>query len=85
MVEIVPKSARKGWGAASTQLVKSQALPGEAVRLGMKLVPLASLIALSRVALGVHYPTDVLGGALLGASIGSIGAWIYQRRLAPSQ
>jgi undecaprenyl-diphosphatase len=28
------------------------------------------LIAYSRVYLGVHYPGDVLGGAVLGASIG---------------
>jgi undecaprenyl-diphosphatase len=48
------------------------------------LFPLASLIALSRVALGVHYPTDVLGGAALGAAIGWIGARTYERRLASS-
>lgn len=29
---------------------------------------LATLIAVSRVALGTHYPTDVLGGAALGAA-----------------
>jgi undecaprenyl-diphosphatase len=46
------------------------------------LLPLASLIALSRVALGVHYPTDVLGGALLGAAMGWLGAWIHRRRQA---
>jgi undecaprenyl-diphosphatase len=45
------------------------------------LVPLASLVALSRVALGVHYPTDVLAGALLGAAMGWAGASLYERRL----
>jgi undecaprenyl-diphosphatase len=33
------------------------------------LVPLAILIALSRVVLGLHYPTDVLVGALIGAGM----------------
>lgn len=31
------------------------------------LVPFASLVALSRVVLGLHYPTDVAAGAALGA------------------
>jgi len=38
------------------------------------LMPLALAIAASRVVLGLHYPTDVLVGALLGAISGSIGA-----------
>ena len=33
------------------------------------LVPLALMIALSRVVLGLHYPSDVLAGALLGEGI----------------
>lgn len=33
------------------------------------LMPLCALIALSRPALGLHYPSDVLAGALLGAGI----------------
>ena len=32
--------------------------------------PAAALLALARVAVGVHYPTDVLGGAVLGAGLG---------------
>jgi undecaprenyl-diphosphatase len=42
--------------------------------LGYVLVPLALAIAASRVVLGLHYPTDVLVGALLGAISGSLGA-----------
>jgi undecaprenyl-diphosphatase len=36
------------------------------------LVPFAVLIALSRVVLGLHYPTDVLVGAGLGAAIARV-------------
>jgi undecaprenyl-diphosphatase len=36
------------------------------------LVPFTALIAVSRVVLGLHYPSDVLAGALLGAAIAAI-------------
>jgi len=35
-------------------------------------VPFTLLVAASRVALGLHYPSDVLAGALLGATIAAI-------------
>jgi undecaprenyl-diphosphatase len=39
-------------------------------RLGIGMLVLAALLSISRVYLGVHYPGDVLIGALLGAGIG---------------
>ena len=37
--------------------------------LGWLLVPFTLLVALSRLVLGLHYPSDVLAGALVGGSV----------------
>jgi undecaprenyl-diphosphatase len=37
------------------------------------LVPLAALIAGSRVVLGLHYPSDVVAGAAIGAALAALG------------
>lgn len=41
--------------------------------LGWVVVPLAGLIAASRVVLGLHYPSDVLAGAAIGAALAELG------------
>lgn len=41
----------------------------------------SALIAYAQVYVGVHYPLDVLGGALLGLLTGSLMAWIFTRRV----
>ena len=40
---------------------------------------LASVIAFSRLYLYVHWPTDILGGILVGAAVGVAGAWLAKR------
>lgn len=44
--------------------------------LAVLLVPFALLTAASRVMLGLHYPSDVLAGAAIGALIASASFWI---------
>jgi undecaprenyl-diphosphatase len=41
------------------------------------LVPAALLIALSRVALGLHYPSDVAAGAVIGSVTASVLLFLY--------
>lgn len=40
----------------------------------------AALVALSRVTLGVHYPSDILGGAVLGTVIAAFVTWVTRKR-----
>jgi membrane-associated phospholipid phosphatase len=43
------------------------------------MLPLASLVALSRVYVGVHYPSDIVAGAIIGAGYAAAGLWIANR------
>lgn len=46
---------------------------------GIAALTLATVIAYSRLYLFVHYPTDVLAGALLGVGLGLAACWVINR------
>ena len=47
------------------------------------LVMLAVGVGLSRIALGVHFPGDVLAGAILGSTVALVGARLYFAQRSP--
>ncbi len=47
------------------------------------MVPLALLVGYSRVYLGVHYPLDVVGGAILGAACGWAAFIVFKKLVFP--
>src|ERR1700739_1060622 len=45
---------------------------------GISLTCWVTLVCYSRIYLGVHYPSDILGGITLGIIVGSIMFWLYK-------
>lgn len=41
----------------------------------------ALIVSYSRMYLGVHYPTDIIGGAIWGSSIAFLFHWIYRKTI----
>lgn len=67
-----------GHTAASFASVTALWLAGKR-QWAMAALPLALLIAFSRMYLCVHFPTDILGGAVLGTACGWLGAWAIKK------
>jgi membrane-associated phospholipid phosphatase len=61
-------SAHAATSFAGARLYSLMGLPA------LPLYGLASALSLSRLYLGVHYPSDVLGGALLGTTLATVAA-----------
>src|SRR5581483_11547375 len=74
----VPHSYAMPSGHAATAFGAAAAVALVHRRLGAPLLALATLVALSRVWLGVHYLSDVLVGAALGSAV-SLTLWVCAR------
>ena len=77
-----PHDASFPSGHAATSFVAATMLSFAFPRLRLPFALLAAAVAFSRVYVGVHYPLDVIGGAVLGVLIATLLAWLIQRRVA---
>ena len=66
-------------GHSTTAFAAATAVAILSPRLRPLALGLAAAVALSRVYLRVHFPLDVLAGAVLGAAVGALFAWLALR------
>ena len=71
--------------AFATAGVLCLALPGEKKVFGWGMLVLAVIIALSRLYVGVHFPTDVLAGAMIGFLSALFVVYLYRRQVRKEQ
>ncbi len=86
----MPRSTSYPSGHAASAFAFSTAVGGGLPETDPALRLLATVVAYSRVHTGVHYPADVIAGAVIGASIGSLArhsahrAGFLQQRTRPA-
>jgi len=83
----MPTSASYPSGHAASAFAFSSAVGGELPQLDTLLRLAATVVAYSRVHTGVHYPGDVVAGAVIGAGVGTIARHLAgdSRTVGPSR
>jgi undecaprenyl-diphosphatase len=67
-------------GHAATSFAGATVLSAFVPRLRVLFYVLAALVAWSRVYVGVHYPLDILAGAVLGTAVGLLFVYLERHR-----